>query len=126
MGITPFVYAFAQDVPTLLIASVLVGIAAPGIDLTWLNAVMQFTDREGVPRYASLHIFLVGIRGLLAPFVGVWLLQLLDSDLRQCFFASAVVIWAGTLLMGAVAWFIILPGLRAKRQALRLPEESRK
>ncbi|MHB9130771.1 MAG: MFS transporter [Armatimonadota bacterium] len=107
-GITPFVYANAHSVPTLMIASILVGIAAPGIDLTWLNAVMHFTNREGIPRYAALHTFLVGIRGLLAPFVGTWLLvHVLHGNLRQCFYVSAGVIWLGSLFMAVVALFVL-------------------
>ncbi len=113
-GFTPFVYAAAHSVPTLLVASILIGIAQPGIDLTWLNAVMQFADRDNIPRYASLHTFLVGIRGLLAPIIGVWMLHALRHNLRLCFLLSAVVIWLGTLLMGLVAWFIIRPTLAAR------------
>jgi len=108
-GFSPFVYAGAHDIPTLIIASVLVGIAAPGIDLTWLNAVMQFADRRDIPRYTATHTFLVGIRGLLAPFVGLAIFRGLQGNFRASFLVSAVVIWAGSLLMLAVVWFVIRP-----------------
>ncbi|MHB9022918.1 MAG: MFS transporter [Armatimonadota bacterium] len=114
-GLSPFVYANAHHVPELLVASVLTGIAMPGIDLTWLNAVLHFTEREHIARYAALHTFLVGIRGLLAPFVGTWLYGMFN--LRQCFYISAAVIWAGTLFMLAVVWLVILPHQRAKARA---------
>jgi DHA1 family inner membrane transport protein len=116
-GFSPFVYAGAHTIPTLIIASVLVGIAAPGIDLTWLNAVMHFADRQDIPRYTALHTFLVGIRGLLAPFVGMAIFHGLHGNFRASFLVSAVVIWAGSLLMMAVVWFVIRPHRREMRVA---------
>jgi hypothetical protein len=116
-GISPIVYANARSIPTLLIASVIVGIAGPGLDLTWLNAVLHFTDRENIPRYTALHTFLVGIRGLIAPFFGTWLLSVMN--LRQCFYVSAGIIWLGALLMAGVVWFVLIPAQRAQRAKRR-------
>lgn len=116
-GASPFVYAAAHAYTTLFIASVLVGIAGPGNDLTWLNAVLHFTDRDNIPRYAAMHTFLVGIRGFLAPFVSIWLLDLLS--LRGCFLVSGGVIGLGTLLMAAVCWFVLIPAQRARNAAQR-------
>lgn len=112
-GISPLVYAYAHSVPTLLIASVIIGIASPGIDLAWLNAVMQFAGRDSIPRYTATHTFLVGIRGLVGPFVGAWLLS--RFNLRQCFHISAAVIWVGAALMAWVVFTILLPDLRKGR-----------
>lgn len=113
-GLTPIVYALAHTVPTLIVAAVLIGIASPGVDLAWLNAVMQFTNREGIPRYAATHTFLVGIRGLVGPFVGVWLLK--TFPLRHCFYISAGIIWVGIVMMAAVVWFVLLPSMKPAAQ----------
>ena len=116
-SLSPFVYAASHSLPALFIASILMGIGAPGVDLTWLNAVMNFTDRDNIPRYAALHTFMVGIRGLLAPFVAAWLLTFVS--LRHCFLVSAAIAWSGTLFMAAVVWLLLLPAQRARKAARR-------
>jgi MFS family permease len=118
-GFSPFVYAYAHTIPTLIVASVLVGIAAPGIDLTWLNAVMQFADRRDIPRYAAMHTFLVGIRGLLGPFIGLAIFRGLHGDYRACFLVAAAVIWLGCLMMLAVVLFVVRPGQGRQRTEAR-------
>jgi MFS family permease len=68
-------YVFAWDVRLVAVAFVFIGITNAGIDLGWMNALMQFAPAEKVSEYASLHTTLLGGRGLLAPFVGIALLQ---------------------------------------------------
>ncbi|HEY3377560.1 MAG TPA: MFS transporter [Armatimonadota bacterium] len=123
-GIAPLIYAHAHSVPTLMFAAIAMGIGNPGIDLTWLNGVMYFTGREGIPRYAAMHTFLVGVRGLLAPFIGTWLLRSLT--LRQCFLVAAVILGVGTLFMMVIVRYYLLPvqetgpSLRKKRTEVDL------
>lgn len=99
-SVVPLTYYFTHSLPTLFVASLAAGIAGPGVELTWLNAVMQFADREGVARYSALHFTLVGIRGLLAPLATVALLHYLD--LRQVFLVCFAVVLLGTVMMAAV------------------------
>lgn len=115
VGFSPLVYAQTHHVSTLLVAVIFTGIGNPGVDLIWLNAVMHFTNRDGIPRYAALHTFLMGIRGLIAPFVSAWLLAVTHNNLRLCFYISATVIWVGTLAMATVVLGILLPAQRAAR-----------
>jgi len=99
-GLVPVTYHFAHALPTLILAAVLTGVAGPGVELTWINAIMQFTDREGIARYSALHFTLVGIRGLLAPLASVTLLRFMD--IRQVFLVCFGVVMLGTLMMLAV------------------------
>jgi len=99
-SLVPLTYHFTHSLPTLFVAAICAGIAGPGVELTWINAVMQFADREGVARYSALHFTLVGIRGLLAPLAAVGLLHYLD--IRDVFLVCFAVVLAGALIMTVV------------------------
>ena len=42
-----------------------------GSTINWLTGSLYFADRERVTLYNSIHVALTGLRGLLAPLVGV-------------------------------------------------------
>jgi len=51
---------------------------------------MYFARKEDVPKYMGLHCTLTGIRGLIAPFVGVFLMKsVFRGDPHWVFFVSA-------------------------------------
>jgi MFS family permease len=94
----PVVYALAHSLPALLLAAVAAGIGGPGTELCWINAVMRFGRGGEVARYSALHMTLLGVRGLIAPWLGGGLIAVWP-DLRPIF-------WLGFGLMG-FAWAVM-------------------
>tara|TARA_R110002072_G_scaffold42064_12_gene118083 strand:+ start:18264 stop:19610 length:1347 start_codon:yes stop_codon:yes gene_type:complete len=63
----------------LYAASVLRGIAFGGGALAWNLGHLQFVKAEKSQDYMSIHVTLTGLRGLIAPFAGVSLYNLIES-----------------------------------------------
>ena len=93
----------AQDMRLAALAFLFNGIVLAGIDLGWMNAIMQFARREDIGHYAALHAFLVGVRGIIAPFLGTALMAIPFLGLRGVFLLSALIILLGWLLVRRVA-----------------------
>jgi MFS family permease len=61
---------FTSDSATgLVIAAVVYGVSAAGGDVAWSLWVTKFAPPERVADYMSVHTFLTGVRGVLAPLV---------------------------------------------------------
>jgi MFS transporter, DHA1 family, inner membrane transport protein len=96
-------FLFAQGMWLAAIAYVFTGITVAGVDLGWLNAVMQFARKEEISNYTALHAFLVGVRGILAPLAGMGLAMLPWVGLRGVFLVSTVLVLVGWLLVRRVS-----------------------
>lgn len=73
------------------------GIAMAGVTLTWNVGPMYFaaTPQE-IPRLMSVHVTLTGLRGLLVPILGYFLLKI---GILAPFFASACFFFSAALMM---------------------------
>lgn len=81
-ALVPVVYLYSRDWRTLMLASILAGITNSGIDLSYLNSILDFADDDKIPQYQSVHSFLFGVRGTIAPFLGGALIHLSDTTLN--------------------------------------------
>ena len=54
-----------------LVGSILHAVGMGGSTINWLTGSLYFADRDRVALYNSIHVGLTGLRGLLAPLVGV-------------------------------------------------------
>lgn len=108
--VVPFAFFFAQDLWLLALAQIFIGITVAGTDLGWMNAIMQFARKEDVGHYTALHAFLVGVRGIIAPFAGTALMMVPWIGLRGVFILGAVLIAAGWWMARGVT---IEPAARA-------------
>jgi hypothetical protein len=63
----------------LWLGAVVLGVAIGGGMLGWNLGHNDFAPEERVADYLGLHVSLTGIRGLLAPLIGVWLYGLLAA-----------------------------------------------
>lgn len=123
-GIVPLLFAWvAPDhmaVTIMVIAAVMQGLVGPGIELGALTAVFHFAKGEDIPIYMALHNFLVGIRGIIAPFLGTEvLLHMFRNEtplqqLHSSFLVSAWIVWGGFLLMLPVVLLVIMPEKKRK------------
>lgn len=100
------IYYLGGSMLTLCLGIALHGIARSGGQILWMLWTTRFADAERVSEYQSVHSFLTGVRGVLAPFIAYACLQHLGP--------VAVAIIASVLLLGGT--LIITPEIRAEFQ----------
>ena len=81
----PVCYIIGNSFGWVLGAKVVVGIAYSGGQLLWNIGILEFASRERAPFYVGIHTTLVGLRGLTAPFVGVFLYSRLGLSFNTMF-----------------------------------------
>lgn len=93
----------------LVTGAVVFGVAAAGGDVMWSLWTLRLAPPHHVADYSALHTFSTGVRGMMAPFAGLWLL---DQNLRPqtIGFGCAALILAGSM--------VLIPDLRAERARL--------
>jgi MFS transporter, DHA1 family, inner membrane transport protein len=72
--LVPLTYSWAFDAWTLLPAFIAHGIISAGIDLALISSGIELADPESVAEYSALQATIIGVRGMIGPFVGVALL----------------------------------------------------
>jgi len=93
-----FCYPLAGSLWMFAAGRAIVAFVQGGSSLVWILGINYFARREEVPVYMGLHQSLTGIRGLIAPFVGIALAYFLNSY-RAVFFAAFLLMIFGTLVM---------------------------
>lgn len=95
IGILSF---FASDSPTgMVLGAIVYGISNAGGDVAWGLWVTKFAPPERVADYMSVHTCFTGLRGVLAPLVGFYLVKHLSMPALGVF--SALLIIAGTAFL---------------------------
>lgn len=82
-----------------VLARLLYGVAISGGAIAWHIGHLQFAGPHDDELYMGIHVSLTGIRGLIAPFVGLWLYRWLDWGV----FVAALL-----LVMSSVYQFALL------------------
>ncbi|HRF47780.1 MAG TPA: MFS transporter [Anaerolineales bacterium] len=100
-GIVPVCYAFADSVWVLIPAFAAMGFMNAGLDLGMLNSVIQLCDPDELGAYSSLQYTVVGLRGLIAPFLGVWAVRA-GLPMSWAFVAGAVLIGLAVVILARV------------------------
>ena len=101
----------SDDLWGLLIGAVIHGISNAGGDVAWSLWVTKFAPEEHVADYMSVHTFLTGIRGVLAPIVGFHAINSMSMPTLGLLNA----------LLIAVATLILLPELKHGRKGIAAP-----
>ena len=91
----------------LVTGAIVYGISNAGGDVAWSLWVTKFAPSERVAEYMSVHTFLTGVRGVLAPAMGFALVS--RMSLGALAGISCVLILAGSALL--------LPEMKLKRKA---------
>jgi predicted MFS family arabinose efflux permease len=99
--VVPFTYIWAVDAWTLLPAFIAHGIISAGVDLGVISAGIEMAEPESVVEYSALQATIIGLRGMLGPFVGVGLMRLGLTD-RTIFAIGCGFIVAAWVTLGAV------------------------
>ena len=82
----------------LVIGSMLLGAAAAGGELAWSLWVTKIAPADRVAEYMSIHTFLTGVRGVVAPAVAFQLTQVLPIS-GLGLFAAGLIVLASLLLV---------------------------
>jgi MFS family permease len=75
------------------------GLVNAGMDVGALNTVMQLAPAERLGEYSALQTTVLGARGLIAPFLGVWLAQSLKLPFGVVFGLGLALILAAALVL---------------------------
>lgn len=87
----------SDSIPGLWAAAIIYGVSAAGGDVAWSLWVTKFAPPERVADYMSVHTFLTGVRGVLAPAAAFFLVAHLP--LMTLTIISAGLILAATLML---------------------------
>jgi len=109
-------FFMSDDLTGLLAAAVIYGVSAAGGDVAWSLWVTKFAPPERVADYMSVHTFLTGARGVLAPAVAFALAARLPMTTLA--FISAGLIGVATLMLFPEVRF----GRRARPAAVVVEE----
>lgn len=93
----PFSYIFATSGWMLLPAFIAQGIISAGVDLGLINVSISLAEPDKVAEYAAVQATVIGLRGLITPFIGAWLFRLGVED--------TVIFAVGSLLI-LLSWWI--------------------
>jgi MFS family permease len=99
--IIPLAYIWAANGWMLIPAFIVQGIIAAGMDLGIISTGIELADPERVAEYSALQATVIGIRGIIGPFLGTALVGLGLSD-RFVFALGVALIGAGWLVLGLV------------------------
>jgi MFS family permease len=97
--LVPLSYVWAFNAWMLLPAFIAQGIISAGVDLGLISTSIELADPDSVAEYSALQATIIGLRGMLAPFVGVALLGLGVPD-RAIFALGCGFIAAAWLILG--------------------------
>jgi len=92
----PLTLYFAHGVAGLYLAFLFRGVAMSGVNLVWNLGPIHFAQGKDSSNYMGVHMTLTGVRGLLAPIMGMGLYYLLG--IRNAFLVSiAIFVVSGSL-----------------------------
>ena len=115
--VTPLNYLWAQNLWMLLPSAIARGLGMAGFELGRISAGIQLADPDRVTEYAAIQSTVVGLRGLVTPFVTIGLLRL-GAPHSAVFLLSAVLLVMSWVIFGRVE--APTPGDEGYRERQRL------
>jgi hypothetical protein len=108
------IYFSSSTLTGLICGSIVFGMATSGGEVVWSLWVTKFAPPERTADYMSVHTFFTGIRGLLAPFLGFFLVGLMPIKTLG---------WiSGGLVFGSI--FLLAGKIRRGEQTLNTRPEA--
>ncbi len=103
-------FFLGKSMTGLVIGATLFGLAVAGGDVLWNLWTIKFAPPGRVADYMALHTFFTGTRGVVAPFVGFYLIERVSIP-SMGFVCSALI---------AVSSLILVPQYRVERRTRRV------
>lgn len=108
------IYFSSSSLSGLILGSATFGAAAAGGEVMWSLWVTKFAPPERAADYMSVHTFFTGIRGLLSPFLGFFLVGILPIQTLG---------WiSGGLVFGSI--FLLAGKIREGEKSLELRDRA--
>jgi hypothetical protein len=104
--------AMTLQVWPFLVGAIIHAIGNGGGTINWLTGSLYFARNENISLYNAIHVGLTGVRGLLAPLFGFYLISSQSFDLYlfrvECLDLGGGIFWvaAGLSLIGALVMLI--------------------
>jgi len=93
----PLLYSTSFNLSFIILASIISGFNIGNGELSRINYIIKISKTENVQTYWGIDFTLMGVRGLIAPFIGVGLMNLVG--IRTALFISFTVIFASFILI---------------------------
>ncbi|MEZ4683306.1 MAG: MFS transporter [Caldilineaceae bacterium] len=116
--IVPLAYIWATADWMLLPAFIVQGLINAGVDIGLISTCIQLAEKDKVVEYAALQATVIGLRGMITPFLGAGLLRLGVTD-TQVFAMGAGLILLSWLILQQVQAAPATPQNLPIRRALR-------
>jgi MFS family permease len=113
-----FTFFTSNSFAGLVTGAIVFGISNAGGDVAWSLWVTKFAPPGRVADYMSVHTFLTGVRGVLAPMVAFHFAAKLSLGMMAAF-SSALIVLATLLLVPEIKW-----GRKARKSAALVEEVS--
>ena len=98
LGFGMLCWAFAHAPWVAVLAATFTGLGMSGGQIIWIIGSVEFAPREDISTYNGIHTFLTGLRGVIAPSLGVSALTFLaDGSYRAVFLCSTALIFLSAL-----------------------------
>jgi MFS family permease len=94
--LVPLVYLVHPSVPVLSIAALLMGLSQSCIELSYMQSTLTYAERGREAQYQAVHSLLLGLRGILAPLLGIPLMKAFGYE--KVFTLAVVIMLVGALL----------------------------
>lgn len=89
-SLSPLIHSLAQNICWLILAAFPSGFVSGGLYFLWLGSILHFAPRGKIQTYTGIQTTLMGMRGVIAPFVGIILTGFLG--IRWVFLISFLII----------------------------------
>lgn len=91
----PIGLALTRNETHLTLSTIIYGLCSAGVNAAWLLGPVSFApSRDKVAQYVAIHATLVGLRGTVFQFIGVWLYHLTGSFTTSFVIAAIAFAWA--------------------------------
>ncbi len=90
---------WSRSVWLMVVGACLFGVANSGGVITWLTGSLYFAGDDRIALYNAVHVALTGLRGLLAPLLGLYLYRAADDGGVLLLVAATALSLAGSLWM---------------------------
>ncbi len=110
------IFFHSESLVSLCVAAAIFGVANSGGEVAWSLWVTKFAPAKHVADYMSVHVFFNGIRILLAPFLGFWLIGFISAS-------SIALFAAGLIVASSLALLSDYPSGEKARRGAALTEE---
>lgn len=97
MGLGFIVYTLSNSIFFAIIGATIWGLGRGGGQLVWTIGVLAFAKSKDSATYMGIHTSLTGVRGVIAPFIGVAAIQSSVSPIWFCWMVAALIILSAVL-----------------------------